>query len=73
MDLLTQSAAKKLALAAGGGDLPTPILTDEDFLAQAGALLASANNSTYLFIYLFIFVYLFIIIWAYVCVILFGE
>ncbi|KAG2219352.1 hypothetical protein INT45_011260 [Circinella minor] len=45
LDLLTQSAAKKLALAAGGGDLPTPILTDEDFLAQAGALLASANNN----------------------------
>ncbi|KAI9248526.1 hypothetical protein BDA99DRAFT_524946 [Phascolomyces articulosus] len=46
LDLLTQSAAKKLALATGGAsDLPTPILTDEDFLAQAGALLASANNN----------------------------
>ncbi|KAI9031686.1 hypothetical protein CLU79DRAFT_729627 [Phycomyces nitens] len=43
LDLLTQSAAKKLALATG--DLPTPILTDEDFLAQAGALLASANTN----------------------------
>lgn len=42
LDLLTQSAAKKLALASG--DLPTPMMTDEDFLAQAGALLASANN-----------------------------
>ncbi|KAI8376209.1 uncharacterized protein BYT42DRAFT_534437 [Radiomyces spectabilis] len=41
LELLTQSAVKKLALATG--DLPTPILTDEDFLAQAGALLASAN------------------------------
>ncbi|ORY96492.1 hypothetical protein BCR43DRAFT_491791 [Syncephalastrum racemosum] len=46
LDLLTQSAAKKLALASGNnGDLPTPILTDEDFLAQAGALLASANTN----------------------------
>lgn len=44
LDLLTQSAAKKLALASNG-ELPTPILTDEDFLAQAGALLASANTS----------------------------
>lgn len=43
-DLLTQSAVKKLALA-NGQDLPSPILSDEDFLAQAGALLASANNS----------------------------
>lgn len=43
LDLLTQSAAKKLALASG--DLPTPMMSDEDFLAQAGALLASANNS----------------------------
>ncbi|KAG0180213.1 hypothetical protein DFQ28_001615 [Apophysomyces sp. BC1034] len=44
LDLLTQSAVKKLALVANG-DLPTPsaILTDEDFLAQAGALLATAN------------------------------
>lgn len=41
LDLLTQSAAKKIALASG--DLPTPLLSDEDFLAQAGALLASAN------------------------------
>ncbi|KAF1800846.1 C2H2-type zinc finger transcription factor [Mucor lusitanicus] len=44
-DLLTQSAAKKIALASGNGDLPTPLLTDEDFLAQAGALLASANSN----------------------------
>ncbi|KAI7893562.1 uncharacterized protein EV154DRAFT_501597 [Mucor mucedo] len=43
LDLLTQSAAKKLALASG--DLPTPMMSDEDFLAQAGALLASANNN----------------------------
>lgn len=48
LDLLTQSAAKKLALASG--DLPTPMLSDEDFLAQAGALLASANNSMYKFL-----------------------
>lgn len=46
LDLLTQSAAKKLALASG--DLPTPMMSDEDFLAQAGALLASANNSMYM-------------------------
>ena len=45
LDLLTQSAAKKLALASG--DLPTPMMSDEDFLAQAGALLASANSSMY--------------------------
>lgn len=47
LDLLTQSAAKKLALATSfnGGDLPTPMMSDEDFLAQAGALLASANTS----------------------------
>ncbi|KAI9267032.1 hypothetical protein EDC94DRAFT_602056 [Helicostylum pulchrum] len=43
LELLTQSAAKKLALASG--DLPTPMLSDEDFLAQAGALLASANTN----------------------------
>lgn len=43
LDLLTQSAAKKIALASG--DLPTPLLTDEDFLAQAGALLASTNTN----------------------------
>jgi hypothetical protein len=42
LDLLTQSAAKKLALASG--DIPTPMMSDEDFLAQAGALLASANS-----------------------------
>lgn len=46
LELLTQSAAKKLALASG--DLPTPMLSDEDFLAQAGALLASANTSMFL-------------------------
>lgn len=53
LDLLTQSAVKKLALASSG-DLPTPMMSDEDFLAQAGALLASANNSMYIhfFIYL---------------------
>ncbi|CAO3630724.1 unnamed protein product [Mucor fragilis] len=47
LDLLTQSAAKKLALASSfnGGDLPTPMMSDEDFLAQAGALLASANTN----------------------------
>ncbi|KAI9480502.1 MAG: hypothetical protein EXX96DRAFT_563032 [Benjaminiella poitrasii] len=47
LDLLTQSAVKKLALASSslnGGDVPTPILADEEFLAQAGALLASANS-----------------------------
>ncbi|CEP08592.1 hypothetical protein [Parasitella parasitica] len=44
-DLLTQSAAKKIALASGNGDIPSPLLTDEDFLAQAGALLASANSN----------------------------
>ncbi|CDH59064.1 hypothetical protein RO3G_08482 [Lichtheimia corymbifera JMRC:FSU:9682] len=44
LDILTQSAAKKLAMAANG-ELPAPILTDEDFLAQAGALLASANTN----------------------------
>ncbi|KAI7906604.1 uncharacterized protein BX663DRAFT_497058 [Cokeromyces recurvatus] len=47
LDLLTQSAVKKLAMASSslnGGDVPTPILTDEEFLAQAGALLASANS-----------------------------
>jgi hypothetical protein len=41
IDLLTQSAAKKIALASG--DLSSPFLTDEEFLAQAGALLASSN------------------------------
>ncbi|KAI8080183.1 uncharacterized protein B0P05DRAFT_469343 [Gilbertella persicaria] len=45
-ELLTQSAAKKIALASGSGDLPTPLFTDEDFLAQAGALLASANANS---------------------------
>jgi hypothetical protein len=58
LDILTQSAAKKLALASSmNGDLPTPVMSDEDFLAQAGALLASANTSMYIFIksYLFIF------------------
>ncbi|KAI9358833.1 hypothetical protein BD770DRAFT_363860 [Pilaira anomala] len=44
-DLLTQSAAKKIALASG--DLPSPLLSDEDFLAQAGALLASANVNSF--------------------------
>ncbi|KAI9483677.1 MAG: hypothetical protein EXX96DRAFT_559180 [Benjaminiella poitrasii] len=42
LDILTQTAVKKIALASGG-DIPTPLLTDEEFLAQAGALLASAN------------------------------
>ncbi|GAA5817246.1 hypothetical protein MFLAVUS_010789 [Mucor flavus] len=46
-DLLTQSAAKKIALASA--DLPnTPLLSDEEFLAQAGALLASANSNSFL-------------------------
>ncbi|KAI8638550.1 hypothetical protein BD408DRAFT_393837 [Parasitella parasitica] len=46
LDLLTQSAAKKIALASSfNGDLPTPMMSDEDFLAQAGALLASANTN----------------------------
>ncbi|KAG1470190.1 hypothetical protein G6F56_002825 [Rhizopus delemar] len=40
-DLLTQSAAKKIALASG----ETLLLNDEDFLAQAGALLASAQHN----------------------------
>lgn len=53
LDLLTQSAAKKLALASATGDLPTPMMSDEDFLAQAGALLASANNSMFLVYMLF--------------------
>lgn len=54
LELLTQSAAKKLALASG--DLPTPMLSDEDFLAQAGALLASANTSMFIwFINYFLF------------------
>jgi hypothetical protein len=54
-DILTQSAAKKLALASSmNGDLPTPIMTDEDFLAQAGALLASANTSMYQAICLYV-------------------
>lgn len=44
-DLLTQSAAKKIALASG--DLPSPLLTDEEFLAQAGALLASTNANSF--------------------------
>ncbi|KAI8099797.1 uncharacterized protein BX664DRAFT_28001 [Halteromyces radiatus] len=42
MDLLTLSAAKKLALAAGDS---FNSLTDEEFLAHAGVLLASANTS----------------------------
>lgn len=50
LDLLTQSAVKKLALV-NGQDLPSPILTDEEFLAQAGALLASANNSKVFFFF----------------------
>lgn len=53
LELLTQSAAKKLALASG--DLPTPLISDEDFLAQAGALLASANNSMFHFDYYYYF------------------
>ncbi|KAG1049806.1 hypothetical protein G6F43_007887 [Rhizopus delemar] len=43
-DLLTQSAVKKIALASG--DLPSPLLSDEEFLAQAGALLASAQHNS---------------------------
>jgi hypothetical protein len=42
MDLLTLSAAKKLALAAPES---FNCLTDEEFLAHAGVLLASANTS----------------------------
>ncbi|CAO3615763.1 unnamed protein product [Cunninghamella blakesleeana] len=42
MDLLTLSAAKKLALATGES---LNCLTDEEFLAHAGVLLASANTS----------------------------
>ncbi|KAI8338687.1 hypothetical protein BC941DRAFT_423588 [Chlamydoabsidia padenii] len=42
MDLLTLSAAKKLALAAPES---FNYLTDEEFLAHAGVLLASANTS----------------------------
>ncbi|KAI9301183.1 hypothetical protein BJ944DRAFT_243506 [Cunninghamella echinulata] len=42
MDLLTISAAKKLALATGES---LNCLTDEEFLAHAGVLLASANTS----------------------------
>jgi hypothetical protein len=45
-DLLTQSAAKRIALASG--DLHTPLLSDEDFLAQAGALLASSSSNNLL-------------------------
>lgn len=56
LDILTQSAAKKLALASTmNGDLPTPVMSDEDFLAQAGALLASANTSMYTIIELFVY------------------
>lgn len=42
MDLLTLSAAKKLAMATGES---LNCLTDEEFLAHAGVLLASANTS----------------------------
>ncbi|ORZ16924.1 hypothetical protein BCR42DRAFT_490875 [Absidia repens] len=42
MDLLTLSAAKKLAMTAGES---FNCLSDEDFLAHAGVLLASANTS----------------------------
>ncbi|KAI9254292.1 hypothetical protein BY458DRAFT_480908 [Sporodiniella umbellata] len=40
-DLLTPSAAKKMALASGEH---SPLLNDEAFLAQAGAFLASAQQ-----------------------------
>ncbi|KAI8993615.1 hypothetical protein BDB01DRAFT_776928 [Pilobolus umbonatus] len=44
---LDLSVSKKLAVVSSlQADVPTPILTDEDFLAQAGALLASANINT---------------------------
>ncbi|KAI8340606.1 hypothetical protein BC941DRAFT_500200 [Chlamydoabsidia padenii] len=42
MDLLTLSAAKKLAMTTGDS---LNALTDEEFLAHAGVLLASANTS----------------------------
>jgi transcription factor SFP1 len=42
MDLLTLSAAKKLAMTTGDS---LNGLTDEEFLAHAGVLLASANTS----------------------------
>ncbi|CAO3684034.1 hypothetical protein G6F70_005398 [Rhizopus microsporus] len=41
LEILTQSAAKKLALAGGNG--VESLITDEEFLAQAGAILACAN------------------------------
>ncbi|KAG1208690.1 hypothetical protein G6F35_010810 [Rhizopus arrhizus] len=46
LELLTQSAVKKLALASPFGnsvEIHSSLITDEDFLAQAGAILASAN------------------------------
>ncbi|KAI9278082.1 hypothetical protein BY458DRAFT_471535 [Sporodiniella umbellata] len=47
MDLLTQSAVKKIALAsmANGSEIPPSLIADEDFLAQAGAILASVNSN----------------------------
>ncbi|CAO3694758.1 hypothetical protein G6F70_002308 [Rhizopus microsporus] len=48
LDILTQSAVKKLALASSlgnGTDFPTSLITNEEFLAQAGAILASANSN----------------------------
>ncbi|KAI9021589.1 hypothetical protein CLU79DRAFT_753958 [Phycomyces nitens] len=47
LDILSQSASKKFALSHGpAGDIPTPVLIDEDILAQAGALLATANSNS---------------------------
>ncbi|KAL0079799.1 C2H2-type zinc finger transcription factor [Phycomyces blakesleeanus] len=47
LDLLTQPTSKKFALSSSStSDLPTPVLIDEDILAQAGALLATANTNS---------------------------
>ncbi|KAG1130038.1 hypothetical protein G6F62_009391 [Rhizopus arrhizus] len=46
IELLTQSAVKKIALASSFGnhaELHSSLMNDQDFLAQAGAILASAN------------------------------
>lgn len=48
IELLTQSAVKKIALASSFGnhaELHSSLMNDQDFLAQAGAILASANLS----------------------------
>lgn len=46
VDLFTQSAVKKLALATNM--MQPTCFSDEDFLAHAGVLLASAHSSKYL-------------------------